>query len=172
MHHRLQPRQNLQILLLVKILALFDLRRLRLSLLLRLTNLDPLLHGKVLTDFGKGIFRETKFGEDGAVDWGQGDVVVGSVWEGGLVWEIRGGMGEDKPGEIQHSQPIHMCLVLWWCADTMHTTLHIPRRQRSQCITGINRNRRILRLNPLPLSLIVQDLQCRNRLSEQQRHRA
>lgn len=82
MHHRLQPRQNLQILLLVKILALFDLRRLRLSLLLRLTNLDPLLHGEMLTDLGKGIFRETEFGEDGAVDWGQGDVVVGSVWEG------------------------------------------------------------------------------------------
>ena len=98
MHHRLQPRQNLQILLLVKILALFDLRRLRLSLLLRLTNLDPLLHGKMLTDLGKSVFRKTEFGEDGTFDWGQGDVVVRSVGDGVLVYGGKMGGGKEKEG--------------------------------------------------------------------------
>jgi hypothetical protein len=71
-----------------------------------------------------------------------------------------------RPCKIQHAQPIDPRLVHRRRMHTMHTRFNQSACERRQCITRVNCNRPILRPNPLPLPLGIQDLECSNRLSE------
>lgn len=72
-----QPRDNLQILRLVEVLSILgDLRCLGLSLLLRLSYLDPLLHSEMLSQFSKCIGGQAQTVENRTFDRVKNDVVV------------------------------------------------------------------------------------------------
>ena len=73
-----QAGQDLKVLVLVEILSLLYLRGVGPPLLLCLASLDPLLHGKMLVQLCEVIRSETQTIEDGALDWVQDDVIVGS----------------------------------------------------------------------------------------------
>lgn len=78
----MQPRRNLEVLLVHKLAILRDLGALNLALLLHLTQTDPFLHprgSQVLADLGKGILSLAEALEERAiVDGVKEDVVVGS----------------------------------------------------------------------------------------------
>ena len=50
---------------------------------------------------------------------------------------------------------------------TMNTRLDQATRERRQRITGVDRNGSILGLHPLPVPLRIEDLQSRDRLTEE-----
>lgn len=146
-----QAWKDLQIFGLVEILALFDLWRLGLPLLLCLSKSDPFLHSEMLIDIGECIGSKAQPFKHRALDWIQDDMVVGS-------------------GEIQNTQTIDVSLVAWGCANTVNAALYVSCSQCSQGVASIDCDGRILWLDPLPLTLVVQDLQCCNWLAEQQSH--
>lgn len=75
----MQPRRNLEVLLVHKLAILRDLGALILALLLHLTETDPFLHRQVLADLGEGILGLAEALEERAVvDGVKEDVVVGS----------------------------------------------------------------------------------------------
>lgn len=78
----------------------------------------------------------------------------------------------DSPGKVQHTQSVNVCLVRWRRMHPMNTRLDKPTRQSRQSITSINSDSPILRLDPFPLVLRVEDLQGGNRLTEQEGQRA
>lgn len=73
----------------------------------------------------------------------------------------------DVPSEVQNSQTIEMSLIVWRSMHTVNTRLYEPTCKRSKSVTGINRNSAILRTNPFPLTLRVEDLKRSNGLSEE-----
>lgn len=78
----MQTRHNLEILLLVDVLAIRrHLGPLNLALLLHLAQPHPLLHGQMLSNLGKGILRLAQaLQERAVVDGVQEDIVVGSMY--------------------------------------------------------------------------------------------
>lgn len=151
----MQPRQDLQVLLLVDVLPVAsDLGADPRALLLRLADLDPLLSREVLSELGERIGGKAQTVQQGAVlDRVEDHVVV-------------------RAREVQDAQAVDVRLVRGRRVHAVHAGLDQPARQRSQRVARVDRDGAVLRLDPLPLARRVLDLQRRYRLSEQQRHRA
>lgn len=62
-----------------------------------------------------------------------------------------------------------MRLVLRGRVHAVHAALEVPARERAQGVADVHRDGGVLRLDPLPLVLRVQDLQGRDGLAEEQR---
>lgn len=74
------------------------------------------------------------------------------------------------PSKIQHPETINMSLVVRRRMYPMNGRLEEVARQSLQRIANIDRDRFVLRLDPFPLALRIQDLQRSNRLTEQKRN--
>lgn len=114
-----QPRDDLQILRLVEVLSILgDLRCLGLSLLLRLSYLDPLLHSEMLTQLGKYICGQAQTVENRTFDGVQNNVVVWSARRQYRILQLCK-RRRHSPSKVQDSKTIHVCLISWWSTDTM-----------------------------------------------------
>lgn len=84
-----ETRDNLQIFVLIEVLSILgDFGSLGASLLLRLADFDPLLHGKVLAKLGKAVRLQPQAIEDRtAVNWVEKDMVVwsGKIYQSSLL---------------------------------------------------------------------------------------
>lgn len=78
----------------------------------------------------------------------------------------------DIPREEQHTKTIDMSLVIWRRVDTVDRGLEEVTSQCLQSVADIDRDGLVLRLDPLPLMLRVQDLQSSDGLAEEKRDAA
>lgn len=167
-----QTRDNLQVLALIKVFAILgNFRSLGPPLLLSLAKFDPLFHGQVLAKLGECISPKTKTLEDGTVGyWVQYDVIV---WSG---YDDKSTVKEKRmrslPSKVQHSETINVCLISRWSMHSVYTALDVSTSQSSQGIAGVDSDCGILRLDPLPLAFRVQDLECGDRLAEEESYTA
>ena len=71
------------------------------------------------------------------------------------------------PGKEQHAKTVNVSLVIRRCVNTVNGRLEEVASQSLQGIADVDRDGLVLRLDPLPLLLRVQDLQSGNRLTEE-----
>lgn len=76
------------------------------------------------------------------------------------------------PCEEKHTKTINVSLVIWRSMNTMYRRLEEVARQSLQGVADVDRDGLVLRLDPLPLLLRVQNLQSSNRLAEEKRDAA
>lgn len=72
-----------------------------------------------------------------------------------------------RPQEIQQTQAIQMRLIRGRCYDTMHTGLQVPVRPELQHVGDVHCNRAGVGFDPFPTTIWSQNLQSRDRLSEE-----
>lgn len=76
------------------------------------------------------------------------------------------------PREEKHTKPVNMSLIIRRRVNTMDRRLEEVTSQSLQSVADVDRDGLVLRLDPLPLLLRVQDLQSSDGLAEEKRDTA
>lgn len=77
------------------------------------------------------------------------------------------------PREVEQAEAVDVLLVLRGSGDSVDRALDEAAGQESERVAGVHGERRVLRLDPLPLAgLVVLDLERRDRLAEEKSPRA
>lgn len=76
------------------------------------------------------------------------------------------------PSKVEDAEAVHVSLIVRWGVYAVHTRLEVVTSQSLESVADVDGNSLVLRLNPLPLVLRVQNLQSSDGLSEKKRDTA
>ena len=100
-----------------------------------------------------------------------------TTWLLGLEWSVSEHLwngiarhnvcNDNIPGEEEHAKTVNVSLVIGRRVDAVNGRFEEVPSQSLQRVADVDRDCLVLRLDPLPLLLRVQDLQSGNRLAEE-----